>query len=63
MLTRFFESPDAPGHFPRPFGVFYAASRPTYEESMELQLEEAIASKGLGNLDKLLQGKETWTIA
>jgi hypothetical protein len=29
---------------------------------MRLQLEDAIATKGKGNLDKLLEGKETWVI-
>ena len=62
ILTRFFDNPADDGHLPRPFGVFYAKQRATYEEQLQLQLEEAIATKGSGNLDKLLQGKETWTI-
>jgi 2-oxoglutarate ferredoxin oxidoreductase subunit beta len=48
--------------FPRPFGVFYAADRPCYEDMMALQIEEAIASKGPGDLDKLIRGKEVWEI-
>ncbi len=63
MLTRFFDNPGDYHHLPRPFGVFYAASRPCYEDQMELQIEEAVATRGMGNLDKLLQGKETWEIA
>jgi len=62
ILTRFFDNPDSEPAFPRPFGVFYNGSRPCYEEEMQLQLEEALASKGFGDLDKLLQGKETWEI-
>lgn len=62
MLTRFFDNPAQEGHFPRPFGVFYANERPTYEDDMRLQIEEITATKGKGNLDKLLAGKETWTI-
>jgi 2-oxoglutarate ferredoxin oxidoreductase subunit beta len=62
ILTRFFDNPANEGHLPRPFGVFYAADRPCYEEQMELQMEVALAKKGFGDLDKLLQGKETWTI-
>jgi 2-oxoglutarate ferredoxin oxidoreductase subunit beta len=62
ILTRFFDNPADADHLPRPFGVFYVASRPTYEETMELQIEEAIATRGKGDLDKLLQGKETWEI-
>lgn len=62
ILTRFFDNPATNGHLPRPFGVFYATDRPCYEEEMGLQLEEALATRGFGDLDKLLQGKETWTI-
>jgi 2-oxoglutarate/2-oxoacid ferredoxin oxidoreductase subunit beta len=62
ILTRFFDNPAEPGHKPRPFGVFYARERPTYEDEMQLQIEEIIAERGKGNLDKLLSGKETWTI-
>jgi 2-oxoglutarate ferredoxin oxidoreductase subunit beta len=29
---------------------------------MAQQIEETIASKGKGNLDKLLRGKEVWQI-
>lgn len=63
ILVRFFDDLNRVERFPRPFGVLYARERPTYEEEMQLQLEEAIAVKGPGNLDKLLEGKETWTIA
>jgi len=62
ILTRMFDDPHAEVHFPRPFGVFFEMDRPTYEDEMELQLEELIATKGRGNLNKLLEGKETWTI-
>jgi 2-oxoglutarate ferredoxin oxidoreductase subunit beta len=30
---------------------------------LNLQIEEVIQSKGKGDLDKLLRGSETWTIA
>lgn len=62
ILTRFFDNPADPGHLPRPFGVFYAADRLTYEDGMSLQIEEAIATKGMGDLDALLRGNETWEI-
>jgi 2-oxoglutarate ferredoxin oxidoreductase subunit beta len=62
ILTRLFDNPSREGHFPRPFGVFYASERPCYEEQMKLQIEDAIAKRGKGNLDKLLEGKETWVI-
>lgn len=62
LLTRIFDDPRIEGHLPRPFGVFYQTSRPTYEEGMARQIEEAIAKRGPGDLDKLLAGNETWTI-
>lgn len=62
MLTRFFDDPNLQGHFPRPMGVFYQGERSAYEDDMKLQIEELIATRGKGNLDKLLAGKETWTI-
>ena len=62
ILTRFFDDPKQEGHFPRPVGVFYQADRPTYEDGLNLQVEEAIATKGKGDLDKILKGRETWTI-
>ena len=62
ILVRIFNDPSKEGHLPRPFGVFYETDRPCYEDIMSLQLEEVIATKGPGNLDKLLRGNETWTI-
>ena len=57
-----FDDPRIGGHMPRPFGVFYQTERPCYEEMMQIQLEDIIASKGKGDLDKLLRGKEVWEI-
>ena len=51
------------GHLPRPFGVFYETDRACYEDVMAMQIEEVIAKKGKGDLDKLLRGSETWTIS
>ncbi len=62
ILVRMFDDPSRPGHLPRPFGVFYETDRPCYEEGMAMQIEEVQASKGKGDLDKLLKGYETWTI-
>ncbi|MBZ4188983.1 2-oxoacid:ferredoxin oxidoreductase subunit beta [Niabella beijingensis] len=61
LLTRIFDNPALEGHLPRPFGVFYEADRPCYEEMMALQLEDAKARK-TPDLDALLRGKEVWTI-
>jgi 2-oxoglutarate ferredoxin oxidoreductase subunit beta len=62
VLTRLFDDPRIEGHFPRPFGVFYEAFRPTYEDQLNFQVADAISNRGAGDLDKLLAGKETWTI-
>jgi len=62
ILVRMFDDPRVEGHFPRPFGVFYEANRPCYEDIMAAQIDNAIATKGTGNLDKLLRGKEVWEI-
>lgn len=61
LITRLFDDPKVEGHFPRPFGVFYETNRPTYEDIMARQVEEAISRKA-GDLDALLTGRETWTI-
>ncbi len=62
ILTRLFDNPSNANHFPRPFGVFYQTERACYEDVMQLQIEEVIATKGKGNLNALLKGKETWVI-
>ncbi|MGZ3950039.1 MAG: 2-oxoacid:ferredoxin oxidoreductase subunit beta [Flavisolibacter sp.] len=62
ILTRMFDDPRRDNHLPRPFGVFYQTSRPTYEEMMKQQIETAKERKA-ADLDKLLKGNEVWTIA
>lgn len=62
ILARFFDNPSDEGHLPRPFGVFYATERPTYDDLINEQIEYAKEKFGEGDLDKLIAGKETWTI-
>ncbi len=62
ILTRLFDDPKMEHHFPRPFGVFFETERPCYEDLMAMQIEETL-SRGKGDLDKLLRGKEVWTIS
>ena len=62
-LVRLFDAPQSVTNFPRPFGVFYQVDRPCYEDMMQLQLNEVLATKGKGDLNKLLSGKEIWHIA
>ena len=63
ILVRMFDDPNQSGeHFLRPFGVFYETERACYEDQMAMQIEEIITSKGKGDLDKLIRGKEVWEI-
>ena len=62
ILIRMFDDPKLQGHLPRPFGVFYETDRACYEDAMKMQIDETIAKKGKGDLDKLLRGRETWMI-
>jgi 2-oxoglutarate ferredoxin oxidoreductase subunit beta len=49
-------------HMPRPLGVFLSIERPTYESEMLRQIEFAKDKRGEGNMEKLLNSGETWTI-
>ncbi|MFI5220151.1 MAG: 2-oxoacid:ferredoxin oxidoreductase subunit beta [Bacteroidia bacterium] len=62
ILSRFFDNPAKEGHFPRPFGVFYVEDRFCYEDALNEQITNVIKSKGEGDLDKLLRGRDTWEI-
>jgi 2-oxoglutarate ferredoxin oxidoreductase subunit beta len=63
MLVRFFDNPSVTDSaLPRPFGIFYQEERFCYEDALKAQIDEAIASKGEGDLDALIRGKNTWTI-
>jgi 2-oxoglutarate ferredoxin oxidoreductase subunit beta len=61
ILTRMFDDPRKENHLPRPFGVFYQTTRPTYEDMMSVQINSAKERKA-ADLDKLLKGNEVWTI-
>ena len=47
---------------PVPFGVFYKEEKPTYEEMMTNQIDDAITSKGKPDLQSLINGAETWEV-
>ncbi len=53
-----FEAPD----FPMPFGVFRSVEKPSYQALSQQLAESALAAKGRGDLAKLLNSGETWTI-
>ena len=58
ILARMSSLPD----LPRPVGVVYAVERPRYEVEMTAQIQAHIQKRGEGNLEKLLNHGETWTI-
>src|SRR6185503_16062260 len=57
MLARM-EYPD----YPVPIGVFRDVENATYEEMLENQLRAAVQKMGPGNLQKLINGPDTWVI-
>lgn len=62
ILVRMHDDPANAEYFPRPFGVFYAVERPCYENLVHAQMDASIAKKGVGDLDALIAGAETWTV-
>jgi 2-oxoglutarate ferredoxin oxidoreductase subunit beta len=63
ILVRLFDDPNKEGAMPRPFGVFYVNDRATHETKLNAQVALAKQRKGEGDLDALLGGDNTWTIA
>ena len=49
-------------HFPVPTGVIRAVEQPTYEAVLQDQIDEAIATRGAGDLAALLHSGDTWTV-
>ncbi len=49
--------------YPVPLGVLRAVQRPSYEQLMEEQVQDAIARQGKGDLASLLSSGDTWTVA
>ncbi|MBI4394853.1 MAG: 2-oxoacid:ferredoxin oxidoreductase subunit beta, partial [Candidatus Omnitrophica bacterium] len=47
---------------PVPFGIFREISKPTYDEMLNMQVEEAIKKRGKGDLKELIYGRDTWTV-
>jgi 2-oxoglutarate ferredoxin oxidoreductase subunit beta len=58
-LSRLSHSPTGPV----PLGVFRSVERPTYEEIVSQQIDQAKARGGDGDLAKLLSGGDTWTVS
>lgn len=62
LLTTLFDDNTREGGFPRPFGVFLATERPTYEDLLTEQTKATYDKFGDGDLDELLGGEETWKV-
>lgn len=48
--------------FPEPIGVLRQVQRPTYEEAVASQIADEVERRGVGDLDALFRGGETWTV-
>ena len=48
--------------YPVPVGVLRAVARPTHDRLIDDQIAGAIAKSGVGDLDAVLNGGETWTV-
>lgn len=62
MLTQIFDMPKEENDLPRPFGVIYRKERALYEDGLNQQVAEAIEKRGEGDLQKLIQGSNSWVI-
>jgi 2-oxoglutarate ferredoxin oxidoreductase subunit beta len=49
--------------FPEPIGVFRAIDAPRYDTELNKQIESARAQRGEGDLNKLFNSGDTWTVA
>ncbi len=57
MLSRM-EYPE----FPQPVGIFRDVQRETYEDLLAGQIDEAVAKKGRGSLDQLINSGDMWVV-
>lgn len=48
--------------FPEPIGVFRCVERPIYDQQINQQVDQAIAERGAGSLNKLFTSGDTWTV-
>jgi 2-oxoglutarate ferredoxin oxidoreductase subunit beta len=48
--------------FPLPVGVLRESTKEPYEQMLSAQIDDAIATKGPGDLEALLNSGDTWTV-
>jgi 2-oxoglutarate ferredoxin oxidoreductase subunit beta len=49
--------------FPEPIGVFRDIDHPIYEDQVREQIDKSVKQRGLGDLNKLFNSGDTWTVA
>lgn len=49
--------------YPVPIGVFRCVEKPTYEDSLMGQIEQSIQDRGVGDLNRLYNSADVWTVA
>ena len=60
--TAFLMAQLQPPHFPTPLGVFRNVEKPSYEERVIGQLQTETDRLGVGRLEDLLKGGDTWVV-
>jgi 2-oxoglutarate ferredoxin oxidoreductase subunit beta len=58
MLSRLSHTP----HGPTPIGLFRQVERPVYGQQLDRQLDDAVARRGQGSLQGLLDGSDSWMV-
>jgi 2-oxoglutarate ferredoxin oxidoreductase subunit beta len=48
--------------FPEPIGVLRCVERPTYDFQVNDQIAQAVAKRGIGEMQKLFESGDTWTV-
>ncbi len=59
MLSRLSHTP----HGPTPIGLFRQVERPVYGEQLDAQLDDAVARRGPGDLQALINGADNWVVS
>lgn len=47
---------------PRPMGVFQAIDKPSYDQKVVYQIEQAMKTPGAGDIDALMKGDDCWEL-
>lgn len=63
LLAQFTDMSTTSNPLPLPLGVLYAKERPTHEDEVLSQLEDEKKKKGVGNINQLIEGNQSWVVA